>query len=159
MKQALKGISALLCLILVLTLVTGCKGNSAPSPNEIANEIVKQNNLENLNTLSGEKLVSYFGFSASDINRFSVKISSEPDLSDTVAVFETKSEESKALVITGISTYTDKLSVSMKSLETERNKISTRLLMELDNTVILVICGNTALTKESLTEMGAKAVY
>lgn len=159
MKPCSKFISLAVCILLFTLMLSGCKSESAPSPSELSKKIISDNNLTELNSLSGDKLESYFGFKNSDIKRFSVMISNYSDKGDTVAVFEVTSNEKKSLVISGISKYASNLLSSMKSVEAEYKKVSSRLIMELDHLVILIICSEPEPIEQQLLAMGAKAVY
>ncbi len=159
----MKIIPKLLCFSLAVFIFlfafSGCKTQNSPSPSQLTKQITKECSLSNLSLLSGDKLESYFGFKNSDLGRFSVLISSLSQCSDTIAVFETKGEASKALVISGISKYASNLETSMKLVEDERSKISSRLILEMDNLVILIICAEADKIEQILAPMGAKAVY
>jgi hypothetical protein len=140
-------------------MLGGCGKNNSASPSEISKDVVSKANLTQLSPLTGDKLESYFEIKNSDVKRFSVLISSLPTSSDTVAIFEITDKEKKALVISGVSKYISALQSSMNNMETERQKISSRLLMELDNLVILIICGDTAPVEQYLKDIGATAIY
>lgn len=159
MKQSHKLISFLVYVLVFVLLLSGCKTKSTPTPAFLTEELISANNLTNLTPLSGDKLESYFGFKNSDIKRFSVMISTLNEACDTIAVFEATSKEKKALVVSGISGYAVSLSLSMKSVENEYKKLSSRLIMELDNLIILIICADPAPIEQQLLNMGAKAVY
>lgn len=159
MKRISKLLCFSLCIFILISSFSGCKSKKSPSPSQLTKQIIEESSLSNLSFLSGDKLESYFGFKNSDLGRFSVLISSLNRCSDTVAVFEVKSEESKALIISGISKYASNLEASMKLVESEKKKLSSRLILQMDNLIILIICAEAEEIEQNLTLMGAQAVY
>lgn len=147
-------------MVFILLLLVGCESNSVLSPAEITEKIICENTFSEMGSLSGDKLSSYFQFSDTDVKRFSVLISTSTDSADTVAAFEVDDQEKQTLVISGISQYVTKLSSAMKSsMESEYNKVQSRLLMKNKNTIILVICSEPENVQNQLEQIGAKAVY
>lgn len=159
MKSYFKKITLIFCSLLTVITFCSCKEKETLSPADISEKIVEENTLTELSPLSGEKLYSYFEFKNSDVNRFSVMISNSTENSDTVAVFEVKDEDSRSLVVTGISKYIDKLSNSMRTVKNEHEKVSSRVLMEVDDLIILVISSCSENVEKQLSLIGAKAIY
>ena len=112
-----------------------------------------------MKTLSGTSLPSYFVFGDGDVKRFNAMVSANAESADTLACFEIINKKQRSVAISGISQYLSNQSNSFKStIEKEYNKVQTRLLMELENIIILVVANNTAAVWDYLTEMGAKEV-
>ncbi len=159
MQRFKKLISLTLCALLFAAMLCGCSAKRTPSPLELCNDIISQNSLTDLTSLSGDKLESYFGFKNSNIKRFSVMISTSSERADTVAVFEVSNKEQRSAVITGVSKYAASLADSMQSVEAEYKKVSSLLIMELDDLIIFIICPDTKAVEQQLITLGAKAVY
>lgn len=148
------------CLVLAMTLLSGCDSKVAMSPAEITERLMSEISVTEPNSLSGDKLSAYFQFKDTDVKRFSVYISGSTDSADTIAAFEVVNEEKQNLVITGISQYLTKLASAMKqSVGNEYIKVQSRLLMKTENTIILVICSEPDKAEQLLEDLGAKAVY
>ncbi len=159
LKPTLK-ILLVLSLSVLLIFASGCSEEVSISTTQLAEEIQTKTEFAPLSSLSGDKLMSYFGFGDDNLHRFTVLIGSSGDTADTVAVFETKTSEQRTEVITGINNYTSKLAASLKTtMEAEFNKVDARLLFQLDNTIVLVICSDTKSVEEYLAQLGATPVY
>ena len=157
----IKRILSLISLLILLLGISAC--TPAENYNDIHNlslGVVAKTEFSELKELSGADLVSYFGFQDSTVKRFCVKVSANGQSADTVACFEVTSDEKQAIVITGISQYLNKLTSSFKTtMESEYRKVQQRLLFKLDNTIILVVCGDYTPVTEHLTTLGAKPIY
>lgn len=147
-------------LSLVLSLViTGCDDKENYSSAEISKEISQIATFSEMKELSGNSLPTYFVFQDGSVKRFSVKVSATGQSADTLACFEVNDKEQRQAAISGISQYLTNLSTSFKStMEMEYKKVEKRLLFEVENTIVLVICSDTAAVEEYLTKLGAKEV-
>ncbi len=145
-------------LIFSLLLLTGCTKKESLNATDLTTQIKSKALVSSLSSLSGDKLLSYFGFSERDVHRFSVLIGSSGETADTIAAFEVKNAEQRTAVITGIGKYSTKLSSLSNTIKAESAKIKNRLIYELNSIIILVICSNTSQVEKYLTELGATPI-
>lgn len=157
-----KSINRLLCLLLALLLTVtlfGCSAKTDYSVKGFSEKILTLTPFSEMNTLSGNSLSSYFIFSDGNVKRFDVKISANADSADTIACFEVVDKEQRATVISGISHYLTNQNTSFKStIANEFNKVQNRVLVELENFIILVVCKDASPVLEYLNALGAKEV-
>ena len=152
--------SLIAILLSFLLLLSGCAKKEATKPFELAEKIKESAPFAELSPLSGDKLSSHFGFTDAHVRRYSVLISSSGESADTIAIFEILEQDTKPTVVTGISGYLTQMSSSFKNtIEAEYNKVSSRVLMELDDIIVLVICSDSQKVKDLLDQMGAKDLY
>lgn len=160
MKIAFKKSAAVLLLFVLLLTAGGCgKKKESLSPASIVQQLQNNYRFSSMNSLSGDKLSSYFQFSNADVKRFDVRIDSTGNSADIIACFEYTSEENKHTIISGITEYLNNKSAIFKgTLQTEYEKLQTRVLMDLDNTITLVVCDRNEDVEKELTQMGATVV-
>ncbi len=150
---------SIISLFLLLLTVCGCSAQKNYDLNEISVDIVNSTEFSELKELSGATLTSYFGFQDSDVKRFCVKVSASGESADTVACFELNDQADHDKVVSGISNFLTGRATSFKAtMESEYNKVQSRLLMQVDNVIILVICGDYTPVSEYLAGLGAKEV-
>lgn len=155
---AKKAISIISLFVLLFT-ICGCSAQKTYDLNEISVDIINVTEFSELKEISGTTLTSYFGFQDSDVLRFSVKVSASGESADTVACFELNDQADQEKVVSGISTYLTGRATSFKAtMESEYNKVQSRLLMQVDNVIILVICGDYTPVAQYLADLGAKEV-
>ena len=153
-----KYISLLLSIIMVF-VISGCGAKGNYTSAQLSEEILDLASFSEMKELSGTSLPSYFVFQDGNVKRFSVRVSATGESADTLACFEVNDKEQRATAISGISNYLTNLSTSFKStMEQEYNKVEKRLLVELDNIIILVICNDTTAVWDYLNDLGAKEV-
>lgn len=153
-----KALSLLVAFVLIFT-IAGCSGAKDYDTAELSEKILKLTSFSNLQELSGTSLSSHFVFGDGSVKRFTVRISATGESADTLACFEVKDEVQRSTAVTGISQYLTNLSTFFKStMEKEYKKVEGRLLVELDDIIVLVICNDTAPVWEYLTSLGAKEV-
>lgn len=151
---------SLISLLLVLCLLCSCSKPVEQTPSELVDQIQSQNNFTELSSLSGDKLSSYFQFRDTDIKRFSALISVTGESADTVAAFELADQSQYDTVITGITQYLTNLASFFRStMESEYKKIQNRVLVEMDQIILLVVCADYTAVETQLTELGAKTIY
>lgn len=158
-KNTIKRIVACLCLVALLFSFCSCKEETEYDLNEISQNILEITEISSFEELSGTAIFSYFGFQDTEVKRFNVKVSATGESADTIACFEVNDEDGYERVVTGISHYLNSRSESFKTtLENEYAKIQSRLLVRVDNIIILVICDNYPQVTKYLTELGAAEV-
>lgn len=149
----------IISLFMLLVVLCGCSSSKNYDLNEISEDIVNSAEFSELKELSGTTLTSYFGFQDLDVKRFNVKVSATGESADTVACFEVNDKAGHDKVITGISNYLTGRATSFKAtMESEYTKVQSRLLVQVDNVIILVICGDYAPIAEYFSELGAEEV-
>ncbi|MBE6761024.1 MAG: DUF4358 domain-containing protein [Ruminococcaceae bacterium] len=159
LKNSIKKIFIFFIATLLILTNCGCNSKNNYNVTELSEEILNLTSFSEMKSLSGTSLPSYFVFADGDVKRFNVMISANAESADTLACFEVINEKQRALVISGISGYLANQSNSFKStIEKEYNKVQNRLLAELGNIIVLVVCGDTDPVWEYLTELGAKEV-
>ncbi len=147
-------------LLLLVVLLCGCRGATAPTPSEMTDQVTQKLTGVELKPLSGTALNSYFEFQDTEVNRFSVFVSASASSADTVAAFEARDDKQQNAVISGISGYLSKLSSSFKNtMDSEYQKIQNRVLVQIDQTVLLVICSDTSVVEPLLENWGAQPIY
>lgn len=161
MKHTLPGKAvSLISILLVLLLLCSCQKSAAQNPADLVGQIKSQSTFTELSALSGDKLSSYFQFRDTDVKRFSALISVSGESADTIAAFEVTDKGQYDVVITGITQYLTNLSSSFRNtMEGEYKKVQNRVLVEMDQVIILVICSDSAAIEKHLTGRGAKSIY
>ena len=145
--------------LVAILFLAGCSGKTQHSSVGLSEDILNLTSFSEMKQLSGTDLSSYFVFGDSDVKRFSVRVSANGESADTLACFEVSNDEQRSTAITGISEYLTNLSKSFKTtMEKEYNKVENRLLVEVDDIIILVICSDTAPVWDYLKELSAKEV-
>ena len=158
-KVFIKTVSLLMSLILLFS-ICGCSHTNTYDSAELSKQILKKTSFSELKELSGSSLSSYFAFKDGDVKRFSVRVSATGESADTVACFEVLDDTQRSAVISGISKYLTKLSTSFKAtMENEYNNVQNRVLVEVEDIVILVICNDYATVRQYLTDLGAKEIF
>ena len=154
-----KTVSLIISLLLIFTFC-GCSNTKTYNSAELSKEILNKTAFSELKELSGSSLSSYFVFKDGDIKRFNVRVSATGESADTVACFEVVDENQRSTVISGISKYLNKLSTSFKAtMESEYLKVQNRVLVEIEDIVILVICNDYGAAKQYLSDLGAKEIF
>jgi len=154
----IKKISAFIVSMLLILVISGCSSENRYSSAQLSKDILNIASFSEMKELSAPSLPPNFVFQDSNVKRFSVMVSATDASADTLACFEV-TDEQRATVISGISHYLTNLSNSFKStMEQEYVKVEKRLLVELENIIILVICNDTTAVWDYLTELGAKEV-
>ncbi|MBQ5765106.1 MAG: DUF4358 domain-containing protein [Clostridia bacterium] len=155
----LKKVISVVSIVILLITACGCSAQKSYDLNEISEAIVGTTEFSELKELSGTTLTSYFGFQDSDVKRFNVKVSATAESADTVACFEVNDKAGQEKVVSGISNYLTGRATSFKAtMESEYNKVQSRLLVQVDNVIILVVCSDYAPVTEYLNDLGAKEV-
>lgn len=158
-KNSIKKIIVFLVVAILLLVNCGCASKKDYTVSEISEKILNLTSFSEMKQLSGTSLPSYFVFQDGDVKRFNAMVSANAESADTLACFEVVDEKQRSTIISGISSYLSNQSNSFKStIEKEYNKVQNRLLAELENIIILVVCNNTTDVWEYLTELGAKEV-
>ena len=158
-KNSVKKVIVFFIAIVLSFIACGCVAKNNYSTSQLSEEILKLASFSEMKALSGTSLPSYFVFSDGDVKRFNVMVSANSESSDTLACFEVIDEKQRSVAISGISQYLSNQSNSFKStIEKEYNKVQNRLLMELENIIVLVVSNDTASIWDYLTELGAKEV-
>lgn len=146
-------------LLVVILILSGCSNKNQYTSVELSENILKLTTFSEMKPLSATSLSTYFVFGDGIVTRFNVNVSATGESADTLACFEVNNDEQRSTAITGISEYLTNLSTSFKTtMEQEYKKVENRLLVELDNIIILVICNDTAPVWDYLSELGAKEV-
>lgn len=157
MNRILKAAAVLLAVCLVL-FTAGCgRAKAFPEPAEIAAQLKEFASSEiKWVELNGEQISSYFAFSDEVLDDFRVFINEHEDDYDLIAVFEVDGQEHRDTVLQGIHDAVAGAANTFKLTdESEYKKISSRVLAERDDTLILCIVDNSAKASEYLTEIGA----
>ena len=148
-------LSVILAILLIFTL-TACNGVNELSVKEITTHITSELDLTGFTNVKGETLSHYFGFSSEDIKSFSFLVSEDEAKSEMIAAFEYENDDGKKLIIDGIGNYfLNKASVLKDNVTAEYEKIQSRLIYEYENTIILVVCGDTLSARTVLEGIGA----
>lgn len=157
---AIKRAISIISLLVLLVTACGCSSGGNINPSDLSESLVAQTEFAEMKQLSGAAISSYFGFKDSDVKRFSVAVSAKGESADTVACFEITDTEQQSTVVTGISQYLTKLSTSFKAtMESEYYKVQNRVLVKLDDMVVLVICSDHKTMGNYLTDLGAKEIF
>ncbi|MBQ7107505.1 MAG: DUF4358 domain-containing protein [Clostridia bacterium] len=155
-------IKRLICLLLTLILTVtlfGCSAKSEYSVKDFSEKFLELTPFSEMKSLSGSSLPSYFVFSDANVKRFDVMVSANADSADTIACFEVINKEQRKAAISGISHYLTNQHTSFKStIEKEFNKVQNRVLAEVENFIILVVCNDTTAIWDYLNSIGAKEV-
>lgn len=163
MRSAIKTIiHSGVCLLLaaVVFVCSGCQAKEVPVPAELTEQVITAVALSDLEPLSGTALPSYFEFQDTAVKRFSVWVSASATSADTVAAFETRSEAQYKAVVSGISGYLSKLSSSFKNtMDSEYQKIQNRVLVQMGDTVLLLICTDPTAVDPLLEDWDAQPIY
>ncbi len=155
----IKSIVALVLVTIVLLTASGCGDAKKVNTTDLSEEILTLTTFSELKELSGASLPSYFRFSDGSVKRFNVRISATGESADTLACFEVKDKEQRTTAIKGISQYLSDLSTFFKpTMESEYQKVENRLLVELDDVIVLVICNDIETVWNYLASLGAKEV-
>lgn len=154
----IKKIIAFILSAILILVISGCGSKNRYSSAQLSKDILNIASFSEMKELSATSLPYPFVFQDSSVKRFSVMVSATDASADTLACFEV-TDEQRATVISGISQYLTNLSTSFKStMKQEYIKVEKRLLVELENIIILVICNDTTPVWDYLTELGAKEV-
>ncbi len=158
-KNSIKKIFCLLLSFLLIFAACGCSAKADYSVSEFSEKILTLASFSEMKKLSGNSLSSYFVFSDGDVKRFNVMVSANAESADTIACFEIAHKEQRKAAISGISHYLTNQTASFRStIDKEYNKVQNRVLAELDNFIILVVCNDTTAVWEYLKSLGAKEV-
>lgn len=158
-KNIIKSVVICLCMFALLFSFCSCKEETEYDLNEISQTILEITEYSSFEELSGTSLFSYFGFQDTEVKRFNVKVSTTGESANTIACFEVNDEDGYEMVVTGISHYLNSRAESFETtLENEYKKIQSRLLVRVDNIIILVICDNYPQVTKYLTELGTTEV-
>lgn len=158
-KNSVKKILAFFLATILILINCGCASQKNYTVTDLSEEILKLTSFSEMKTLSGTSLPSYFVFQDGDVKRFNVMVSANAESADTLACFEVIDQKQRSTTVSGISSYLTNQSNSFKStIEKEYNKVQNRLLAELENIIILVVCNDTTPVWDYLTELGAKEV-
>lgn len=158
-KNCIKNFLVLYVVFMLAFISCGCAFQKTHTTAELSEKILTLTSFSKMKSLSGISLPSYFVFRDGDVKRFNVMVSANAESADTLACFEVIDQKQRATTVSGISSYLASQSNSFKStIVKEYNKVQNRLLMELDNIIILVVCNDTTAIWTYLTEIGAKEV-
>ena len=159
LKNSVKKFLAFFLVAILILLGCGCNSPKNLNVTELSEEILNLTSFSEMKSLSGTSLPSYFVFQDGDVKRFNVKVSANAESADTLACFEVVDQKQRSTIVSGISSYLANQSNSFKStIEKEYTKVQNRLLVELENIIILVVANDTAPVWDYLTELGAKEV-
>lgn len=162
MKFAKKALPIfLICFVLIFTsLLSGCNESESLTPSTLTERICSKLELDNLSSLSGSTLPAHFQIQDTDIKRFSVLIDASASSSDTIAAFEVVDDKQQAAVMSGISSYITKLTTSFeRTITAEYKKTQNRILVKVDNIILLVICATPEKLESLLSSLSAKPIY
>lgn len=149
-------ISTILAVLLAFSSV-GCSDAKSYDSVEIAEEILEVAAFSEMKELSGSSLPSYFIFGDGSVKRYNVWVSANGESADTLACFQAKDSEQRSTAIAGIKQHLTFYSQSFASTM-EYQKIEKRLLVEVGDVIVLVICNDTAPVWDYLSGIGAKEV-
>lgn len=151
----------LICFVLILaTFMCGCKSDNELTPATLTKRIISKLDLSDLSALSGSTLPAHFQIQDTDIKRFSVLIDASATSADTVAAFEVVDDNQQTAVVSGISGYITKLSTSFEStITTEYTKTQNRILVKIDDIILLVICSEPEKLESYLSSLSAEPIY
>ncbi len=151
----------LICFVLIFTsMLTGCKDTNELTPSTLTEHICAKLELNELTPLSGSNLPAHFQIQDTDIKRFSVFIDASASSADTVAAFEIVDDAQQTAVITGISSYITKLTTSFEAtITSEYQKTQNRILVKIDNIILLVISANSERLEAYLSSLSAEPIY
>ena len=161
-SMIMKACRLAVCLLLVglIFVLAACQKAEIPTPTVLTEQVMEAASVTGLEPLSGVALSSYFEFQDTHVNRFSVWVSASAASADTVAAFETRDEAEYKTVVSGVSGYLAKLSSSFKNtMDSEYQKIQSRVLVQMGDTVLLLICADPTSVDPLLEAWNAKPIY
>lgn len=152
----------IISIILVLALCmsfAGCNKPSYKSPKEITTYLTEKLDLDELTSVSGDKLSSYFGFKSDEVKAASFLISKNENSADMVAAFEYKDKNNRKKIIDNIAIYfTNAQSTLKNNLAAEYQKTLNRIICEYNGVVILVVCSDSNAAAQILKDYGAEEI-
>ena len=151
-------IFSLVLVVLMVFSLCACSGsNTNLSPGEIASRLCKVDSNVSYVKLVPEQIPSFFNISVSSLEDYSVYIADDENSTNTIAVF--KAADNKASVLEAINSYVAGLSKTFElSNSSEYKKLNARIIMELDDSIVLVVSDNIENMQEEIDEMGGKAL-
>lgn len=146
----------LMCALCALS-AAGCGKSAAslqPSPRQITGSVVQELKMKNMTELTGTQIALRYSLDVSVLENKSVYISSQNSNADEVAVFQLKTGEKVAPVMSAVNErIQDKLD-SFESLNpAECEKVKNAFAENIGSYVIVVICDNAEHAKEVIDEI------
>ncbi len=160
MMKTIKYLSVFLCLLLIISLFSGCGNDKNLTVKEIIGEL-ERFCLADKETYQVTKsdIESIFNFDGDILKDYSIKISDSEEKYLCVALFTPSNKEGKQTIIEGINAHLKLLSSSFEVLGGNvLKKIQERLFYEYNDTLILVIADDYTKALEYLEEIGASPV-
>ncbi|MBQ7045839.1 MAG: DUF4358 domain-containing protein [Clostridia bacterium] len=151
---------AFLLVFCIIFSLCACSGtNTEYSPDYITSKLCEIDKEVSYIKLVPEQIPSFFNISVSDLKNYSVFIADNENSSNTIAVFEINSKDDKTKVLEAINTYINGLSKTFElSNINEFKKLSSRVVLELGDCIVLVVSDNVPPMLDELDDMGAKAL-
>lgn len=160
MRRIYARIVALLLAVCICFCFCACSGKGDDlAPTDITQKLCDIDSEIAYVRIVPEQIPSFFNISVSAVKNYSVFIADNENLSNTVAVFELYDETDKSVVLDAINTYISSLSKTFElSNANEFKKLASRKVLELNDSIILIVSDNVTAMQTELEEMGAKAL-
>ncbi len=145
------------CIILCIMSLTGCKEkNEIPSAFDITDETIGYCDKEiDWTKLNRKDIPIHFGFSADNVTDLSVFVNDADEYYDTVATFTFGSADELNSVIESLNKSMSSVAESFKNInEQEAQKISKRLILKQDDTLVIVVSANYEKIEKMLNDKG-----
>lgn len=158
MKKLLTRLLCICTAVVCLSFFSACDGGEHQTSYSISQSILElcSEDIE-MTALTAEQTATYYGIPTAHLHDFSVYISSADDRYDTVAVFTYSEKEERTILADAIADSLKTNETTVKAVnDAEYKKIQNRLIMELEDKLILVISDNNTEIEEMLENSGAK---
>lgn len=145
------------CIILCIMSLNGCKGkNEVSSAFDITDEVIGYCDKEiDWTRLNRKDIPVHFGFSADKVTDLSVFVNDADEYYDTVATFTFNSADDLNGVIEALNKSMSSAADTFKNInELEAQKISKRLVLKQENTLVIVVSSNYEKIGEMLNDKG-----
>ncbi len=160
MRRIYAALLSVLLAICMLVSLCACGGNNTEySPKYITKKLCDIDSEVTYIELVPEQIPSFFNISVTSLKDYSIFIADNENSTNTLAVFEIKDKSDKSIVLDAINTYVTSLIKTFElSNSNEFKKLSARVVMELDDCIILIVSDNVSLMQAELDDIGAKAL-
>lgn len=158
MKRLLTPLLCICMAVVCLSFLGGCEGKNQHTAYSISKSVLELCSEEvEMTALTAEQTANYYGIPDAHLYDFSVHISSADDQYDTVAVFSYTDKEERTVLADAIAQTIKTNETTVKAVnDAEYQKLQNRIIMELEDKLILVISDNFSEIGEALEKMGAK---